>query len=110
MKTFALRVSHKQEWIYNMEIILILVFFILLVFFYKSQKNLKIRNSIDKKQEIIKNYEKELKTLLQKYKHDKTKQVEERKKFLQYCNSELSRNIFFTNDETVKIIENLLKI
>jgi len=36
--------------------------------------------------------------------------MEQKKIFLQQCNSELSRNIFFTSDETVKIIEKLLKV
>lgn len=93
-----------------MEIFLVLIFFILLAFFYKSQKNLKIRNSRDKKEEIVNNYEKKLQTLLKKHENDKTKQKEEKKIFLQHCNSELSRNIFFTNEEAIKVIEKLLKI
>jgi len=93
-----------------MEIFLVLIFFILLAFFYKSQKNLKIRNSTDKKEEIVNNYVNGLKTLLKEYENDNTKQLEQKKIFLQQCNSELSRNIFFTNDETVKVIEKLLKI
>lgn len=92
-----------------MEIFLVLIFFILLAFFYKSQKKLKIRNSGEKKEEIVNNYEKELQILLTKYQDDKTKQMEQKKMFLQHCNSELSRNIFFTNEETVKVIEKLLK-
>jgi len=93
-----------------MEIFLVLVFFILLAFFYKSQKKLKIRNSSDKKEEIVNNYVNELQTLLKKYDNDNAKQMEQKKIFLQKCNSELSRNIFFTNEETVKVIEKLLKI
>lgn len=93
-----------------MEIFLVLIFFILLAFFYKSQKNLKIRNSTDKKEEIVDNYINELQSLLKEYENDKIKQREEKKIFLQHCNSELSRNIFFTNEETVKVIEKLLKI
>ena len=92
-----------------MEIFLIFIFFILLAFFYKSQKKLKIKNSGDKKEEIVTNYEKELQTLLTKYQDDKTKQIEQKKIFLQHCNSELSRNIFFTNEESIKVIEKLLK-
>ncbi len=93
-----------------MEIFLVLIFFILLAFFYKSQKKLKKRNSTDKKQEIVNNYERELHSLLKKYENDKSNQLEQKKIFLQQCNSELSRNIFFTNEETVKVIEKLLKI
>ena len=93
-----------------MEIFLILIFFILLAFFYKSQKKLKIRNSTDKKEAIVNNYVKELQTLLEKHQNDKIKQMEQKKIFLQQCNSELSRNIFFSNEETVKVIEKLLKI
>jgi len=93
-----------------MEIILLLVFFILLAFFYQSQNKLKVKNSAVKKIEIIQNYENDLKILLTKFENDKKKQLEEKKIFLQHCNSELSRNIFFTNEEVVKIIEKLLKI
>jgi len=93
-----------------MEIVLILIFMALLFFFYKSQQKLKIKNSASKKIEIIQNYEQELKILLHKFENDKTKQIEEKKAFLQNCNSELSRNIFFSNEEAIKVIEKLLKI
>ena len=93
-----------------MEIILIFIFFILVIFFYKSQQKLKIKNNAVTKIKIIQNYENELKALLKKFENDKTKQLEEKKIFLQNCNSELSRNIFFSNDEAIKVIEKLLKI
>ena len=93
-----------------MEIVLILIFIALLFFFYKSQQKLRIKNSASKKIEIIQNYEKQLKILLIKFENDKAKQLEEKKAFLQNCNSELSRNIFFSNEEAIKVIEKLLKI
>ena len=79
-------------------------------FFVFGQKNYQVKNSAVKKEEIITQYEDELKSLLSKYKNDKTIQLKEKKLFLRNCNSELSRNIFFTHEETVKIIERLLKI
>ena len=93
-----------------MEIVLILIFFILLIFFYKSQQKHKIKNNDIKRLEIIQDYEKQLKILLKKFENDKTKQLEEKKIYLQNCNSELSRNIFFSNEEAIKVIEKLLKI
>jgi len=68
-----------------------------------------IKKPAIKKEEIILQYEKELETILEQYKNNKNKQLEEKKKFLQRCNSELSRNIFFTEEESINIIKRLLQ-
>ena len=65
------------------------------------------KSSSIKKDEIIKQYEDELKKILEKYKDDKTTQLEQKKLFLKKCNSELSRNIFFTPNEASSIIQKL---
>jgi len=91
-------------------IILILLLIFIGIFYIVSQKNCKIKNTAVKKEEIITQYKNDLEKLLKKYEGDRSKQVEQKKLFLQKTNSELSRNIFFTHEESVKIIERLLKI
>ena len=63
-----------------------------------------------KKEEIIAQYENDLRSLMTRYQNNKTKQVEQKKIFLQNCNNEFSRNIFFTEEEAIKIIQKLAKI
>jgi len=63
-----------------------------------------------KKSEIIAQYEDDLKQLLTKYENDKTKKMEQKKAYLQKCSSELSRNIFFTPEESKEIIQKLALI
>lgn len=94
-----------------MEILLVFIALILAVsFFIFNGKKYKVKNTAVKKEEIIAQYENSLQQILKKYENDKSKQIEEKKLFLQKCNSELSRNIFFTHEESIKIIERLLKI
>jgi len=75
--------------------------------FLFSKKNSNVKNTAVKKEEIIAQYETKLLTLLKQHKNDKTKQIEQKKIFMQHCNSELSRNIFFTREESVKILQKL---
>jgi len=77
----------------------------IILFFVFSNKNGKIKNTTVKKEEIILQYENELKQILKKHESNKEKRLQEKKIFLQKCNSELSRNIFFTHEESVKIIQ-----
>jgi len=93
-----------------LEIILIILILIIFGILFFSQKKHAVKNTTVKKEEIINKYENDLKSLLNKYKKNKAKQLEEKKIFLQNCNSELARNIFFTHEEAVKVIERLLKI
>jgi len=94
-----------------LEILLVFIALILAVsFFIFNGKKYKVKNTAVKKEEIIAQYENSLQQILKKYENDKSKQIEEKKLFLQKCNSELSRNIFFTHEESIKIIERLLKI
>lgn len=109
MKSFVLLVSLKREWTCKVEIILLLLILIVIGFFIFTQKNSKVKNSAIKKEEIITQYENDLQSLLRKHQNNKEMQLKQKKIFLQNCNSELSRNIFFTHEETVKVIERLLK-
>ena len=69
--------------------------------------NYKIKQTATKKTEIITHYEKELKTILEQYSDDKVMQLEQKKQYLKQCNEELSRNIFFTKEESLKIVQKL---
>ncbi len=68
------------------------------------------KDKVVKKNEIIEQYEKELKDILKKYNNDNESKVEQKKLFLQKCNSELSRNIFFDESESKKIIQKLASL
>ncbi|MGB5867598.1 MAG: hypothetical protein WBG69_06980 [Arcobacteraceae bacterium] len=93
-----------------MEFALLIIVFFVVLFFIVSKKSYKIKNSAIKKEEIIQQYENDLKNILSQYTDDKTKQIEEKKIFLQNCNSELSRNIFFTQEESLQILQRLSKL
>lgn len=93
-----------------MEFVVIFLISLAVAFFILKKRKYKIKDKELKKQEIILNYENNLRTILEKNKNNKTQQLEEKKLFLLQCNQELSRNIFFTSEESKKIIENLLKI
>jgi hypothetical protein len=92
-----------------LEIVLIILILIVIGILLFNQSNSPTKKPAVKKEEIIIQYEKDLEKILLKYNDDKPLQIQEKKKFLQNCNSELSRNIFFTHDEAVKVIERLLK-
>jgi len=93
-----------------MEFIVIFLITLIVAFFIIKKRKYKIKDSIQKKEEIINVYENDLRIIIEKNKHNQSKLLEEKKLFLLKCNNELSRNIFFTAEESKKIIENLLKI
>ncbi len=84
-------------------ILIVGVVFLLL----QNKRSVSPRDTALKKEDIISNYENDLKKILSKYENNKEKQIEEKKLFLQNCSSELSRNIFFTPDEAKQIIQKL---
>lgn len=90
-------------------ILLISIFFVLLLFLF-SKKNYKIKNKTLKKEEIVQEYEYNLKNILAKYSTNKNEQIKQKKIFLQNCNNELSRNIFFTEEEAIIVIQRLSKL
>jgi len=93
-----------------MEFVIIFIITLCVAFFMLRTKNKNIKKSFQKKEEIITDYENRLKIVIEKNKHNKTKLLNEKKQFLLECNSELSRNIFFTDEEAKKVIEKLLKL
>jgi len=93
-----------------LEIFVVLVLILSFGFYFITKKNYKVKNTAIKKEEIILGYENKLRDILSQFANDKAKQIEKKKIFLRNCNSELSRNIFFTHEESVKIIERLIKL
>lgn len=95
-----------------MEIAVLLVLVVLgaAIFYFKNQSTQNHKSSAVKKTEIIENYENQIKEVLHRYKDDNTKQLEEKTKLLKQINSELSRNIFFTPEESKQVIQYLLTI
>jgi len=92
-----------------MEFIVLICIFFIVLFFVVSQKSYKVKNTLLKKEEIIEKYENQLKKILANY-QDKNEQIKQKKFFLQQCNSELSRNIFFTEKEAIQVIQRLSKL
>jgi predicted PurR-regulated permease PerM len=110
MKNLAQRVSLKPEWICKLEIILLILVLIVGAVFILGNKNGKVKDSAVKKEEIIEQYQNDLQSLLKKHENNKNKQIEQKKVFIQNCNSELSRNIFFTHEESIKILKRLSQL
>jgi len=92
-----------------MEFVLLICIFFIVLFFIVSKKSYKIKNTLLKKEEIIVQYEDQLKKILVNY-EDKNEQIKQKKIFLQKCNSELSRNIFFTEQEAIQVIQRLSQL
>jgi len=77
---------------------------------YTSNNQQNNKSPIVKKNEIIEQYQSQLKAILKKYENDKDTQIKQKKLFLQKCSSELSRNIFFNSNETKEVIQKLVKL
>jgi len=93
-----------------MEFIFVFIILAITLFLFLQNKNNSVKNPVLKKEEIYTQYKKQLQTLLEKYKDNKTVQIEQKKIFLQNCNSELSRNIFFTQEESIQMLQKLSKL
>jgi hypothetical protein len=87
--------------------IFLAVAFIAYLLLFKTKN--KIQETSVKKEQIILEYEKELQELLLKT-DDPKEQAQIKNKFLQKCNSELSRNIFFTQEESKQALQKLASI
>jgi uncharacterized membrane-anchored protein YhcB (DUF1043 family) len=70
----------------------------------------KTKSQIVKKHEIYENYKAQLEDILEKYKDNPSIKIEQKKLFLQKCNSQLSRNIFFDEIQAKQIISKLAKL
>ncbi|MCK5111263.1 MAG: hypothetical protein KAQ94_07055 [Arcobacteraceae bacterium] len=89
-------------------LIIIVIAVIIVVVFTKNKHQ--IKSSSVKKSEIILKYQNQLKNILRQCKDDKDTKIKLKKLFLQKCSSELSRNIFFTQDEAKQIIQKLAQL
>jgi len=93
-----------------MEFVVIFLATLVVAYIVLRKTNHKLKQTAVKKEEIITQYESELKKLLQQYNNDSITQLEQKKRYLKQCNDELSRNIFFTAEESAKIIQKLANI
>jgi len=91
-------------------VVLILALIVVGVLIFLNGNSNNTKPTAVKKHEIIQQYEKELKNILNKYKNNNETKIKEKKLFLQKCNSELSRNIFFDENESNKIIQKLASL
>ena len=90
----------------NITVILIITLAIL-VGLYINRSKASIKSPTIKKDEIFIQYKNQLLDILEKTKDNKELQKKEKNIFLKQCNCELSRNIFFTEDEAKQIIQKL---
>lgn len=93
-----------------MEFVVIFLATLVVAYIVLRKTNHKLKQTAVKKNEIILEYERELKALLEQYSDDKITQLEQKKRYLKQCNDELSRNIFFTDEESSKILQKLANI
>ncbi len=93
-----------------MEFVVIFLATLVVAYIVLRKTNHKIKQTAVKKEEIIAQYETQLKSILEQYKDDKQSQLEQKNIFLKKCNNELSRNIFFTTEESATIIKRLAEI
>jgi len=91
-----------SEIIYSIIGILILIFIIIVVFYSNSNK--KINSKAMKKDDIINKYKRELHKILLPLKDDKKARMAKKNELLARISNELSRNIFFDNDEIKETI------
>jgi len=92
------------------EFVVIFLATLVVAYIVLRKTNHKIKQTAVKKEEIIAQYEIQLKSILEQYKDDKQSQLEQKNIFLKKCNNELSRNIFFTTEESATIIKRLAEI
>lgn len=92
-----------------MEFAFIFLAIIVIGYLVLNKTNTKLKQTSKKKHEIIEEYEKELLSLLNKASTQEEK-LRLKKQFLQKCNNELSRNIFFTQEEAAKALQKLANL
>lgn len=96
-----------------MEYFLALIFgaiFTFIYFYFKNKSSFVAKPEAIKKDEIIKNYEEELREILDSCGENRALQIEKRVQFLKKVNHELSMNIFFDAEESKKILQDLSKM
>lgn len=87
--------------------LLILGVWIYVAFFTKS--NVSVQSKEEKRDEIINSYKRELREAIEPIKDDKEQRMAKKSELLKRFSVELSRNIFFNQDEIRGIIVELSK-
>lgn len=89
-----------------MEFVVIFLVTLVVAYIILRKTNHKLKSEHQKKSEIIEQYENELKILLQ----NNQNKTEVKTEFLKKCNDELSRNIFFTKEESSQLLQRLAQL
>lgn len=92
-----------------MEFLFIFLAIIVVGYLVLNKTQHKLKATSQTKKEIIVRYEKELKNLLSQCK-DQESAKQQKAVFLKKCNDELSRNIFFTPEESKEILQKLASL
>ena len=82
----------------------------IIYFYFKNKNSFIAKPKAIKKDEIIKDYEEELREILASCGENRSLQIEKRVQFLKKVNHELSMNIFFDVEESKKILQDLSKM
>ncbi|MFA7083512.1 MAG: hypothetical protein WC141_03145 [Arcobacteraceae bacterium] len=93
----------------NYFLLLLIALILIITIFVIFGKKLKVagKSAYVKKNEIIINYKFQMKELILTHKNNQERLKEEKIKFIKNANQELSKNIFFTQEEIRKIIYEL---
>ncbi|MFA6789239.1 MAG: hypothetical protein WC149_13690 [Arcobacteraceae bacterium] len=92
----------------NMDVILLLLIIILIgLFIFRNKTVVVKKSSVMKKEEIIYAYQQELQRLIENWKENPERLKQEKLNFIKNVNTQLNKNIFFTQDEIKKIIYEL---
>ena len=89
-------------------LIILIPLAIYLIINQNKQKN--IKDTAVKKSEIIAEYKSQMQAVITQNAHDPQKQKEEKIKLLKKINHELSMNLFFDENESKEILNELLQI
>lgn len=89
-------------------LLIILIPFAIFLFIKQNKKEVKPTHV--KKEEIIEEYKRQMREVIEQNRDDKTRQLQEKTKLLKKINHELSMNLFFDEEESKKLISDLLKI
>ena len=88
-------------------ILIVLLALVVLLNVVLKQKKIIVKAQRKKKEEIIEAYKNQMSELLKKYDDNKEIQIQEKIKLLKNINNELSMNIFFNEEESKKILQEL---
>ena len=85
----------------------IIVFIIIIYFTLRQNEPQIVKTKDEKRAEIISKYKEELKETLEVFQNDNKNKIAKKTLLLKQFSAELSRNIFFDNDEIREIIQEL---